>query len=715
MLRQGYRAASSLGPRRAPTALAAHLRSLSLVRSAARPALPVGSALCRSQLPIRLLSTAPEPEALNANPKKRPKKKATAANQAWTNLGLSPGIAQKLAENFPHIVAPTPAQKLFLLAVLAGEEVYLKDEMGRGKTLALALAALELGMKKTDSSRKNAKGSKNQRGTKVLVIVPTPFLAAQVTDLMTKLSPVDPSTIFTTLPPPPQETPTLERKPLPLSPVVVSTAKNLLPYKLVLPNLTHIFLDEPDTLTGPPPARNATQQQISQLALVRHPPPVVPVLNAILGINSQDRFSLDFTNRRDEVKTIWTSATMSPDFKRLVRNRGWVKRGDGLVELDFTWGASEKNKAVRERFVGAVEEREAEAREAQAKAQEGQVQTEPSHYALVVDPETGEIDPLQPTGTVPPPPTPAPAPGTTPAPAPLSPYLIQSLALLHATSPPPRGTFSLVLPPETASLSGLGDALEELGVPSMTVVPETLQLGLPFNPTLSSDENVQEDLSPMLLAPRSAVPGLHIPNLHTIYLLNGLDFSSLSPRQRRSGASRDRQVFYDVVAGRLGRLGTGVKGEDSRVVSLVLRGGEEEEKLQKMFFAVAGKDEKGENGEGGRRKLAEWDMEGMERMIQEEMGGEMEQWEEFEGEEGEWEEAESDDVPEEADATSEEAGGSAETAQEAAVKAEPEVVKAEIAPSEAAEAGAVEESKKEELPKVIPEVVPAQEAQKEEH
>lgn len=42
-------------------------------------------------------------------------------------------IARRLLSAFPHIEAPTPAQRAFLLTVNKGKDVYLKDHMGRGK------------------------------------------------------------------------------------------------------------------------------------------------------------------------------------------------------------------------------------------------------------------------------------------------------------------------------------------------------------------------------------------------------------------------------------------------------------------------------------------------------------------------------------------------------------------------------------------------------
>ncbi|KIR26215.1 hypothetical protein I309_04887 [Cryptococcus deuterogattii LA55] len=51
---------------------------------------------------------------------------------SWTGLGVSFPILEQLAKGFPHVQEPTPAQRLFLLAVLSGNEVYLRDAMGRG-------------------------------------------------------------------------------------------------------------------------------------------------------------------------------------------------------------------------------------------------------------------------------------------------------------------------------------------------------------------------------------------------------------------------------------------------------------------------------------------------------------------------------------------------------------------------------------------------------
>lgn len=49
------------------------------------------------------------------------------------DIGVPAPIAQRLLEHYPHIRAPTPAQRAFLLSVFRGQDVFLRDDMGRGK------------------------------------------------------------------------------------------------------------------------------------------------------------------------------------------------------------------------------------------------------------------------------------------------------------------------------------------------------------------------------------------------------------------------------------------------------------------------------------------------------------------------------------------------------------------------------------------------------
>nr|XP_031861943.1 uncharacterized protein CI109_002773 [Kwoniella shandongensis]KAA5529015.1 hypothetical protein CI109_002773 [Kwoniella shandongensis] len=534
----------------------------------------------------------------------------------WMNMGLSSSIVEQLEIRFPHIQQPTPAQKLFLLAVMAGREVFLKDDMGRGKTLGLAIAALNQAVRDPATE------------ARIVILVPTPHLAHQVCDHLTRLSSASSSSsesVFTLLRSLQTVTTTTKASSLPIpdTPIIVATPKVLAEYDLTLPHLTHIFLDEPDTMTGQVPPRYTAGKNLAHHRINRHPPPIVDVMNRLLGIKMDHQGRLDFTGRRDDVTTIWTSATMGREFKRFVKTRGWVKKGKGVVDLDFTEGATDKQVELRERLLSAVVATTASGvpkpvegskiETGVVEARNSHAQSEPEHYALVIDPDDGAISPLDQD------PTPLALVKRTitsfDESGQLSSYLLETLALLHATSPPPSGAYALALPPEGVSLDQLGRDLSELGVSTSILTPEVLQLGLP--------PVTDEDAPPILLAQRSSLPGLHLNELHTIYLLSGLDCAGLSPSQKKSGGVVERMKFYNLVVGRLGRLGTTQSGDDDldlaarqKVVSVVMRGSEEEKRLKDLFFEESHHG----GGEGAvKRELKFWNMDNLNEMVENEV------------------------------------------------------------------------------------------------
>lgn len=164
--------------------------------------------------------------------------------------------------------------------------------------------------------------------------------------------------------------------------------------------------------------------------------------------------------------------------------------------------------------------------------------------------------------------------------------------------------------------------MASLGVSTSLLTPEVLRIGIP---------PVAEGVAPpILLAARSSVTGLHLPQLQTVYMLGGLDVQGLSQAQRKNKGVGERMGFYDTVTGRLGRLGTdavvdasvgeGGEGETQKVVSLVLAGSEEHDKLAKMFFGDAkGNKEDGEIEVVKRKKLSEWDMESLNQILEQEL------------------------------------------------------------------------------------------------
>jgi hypothetical protein len=289
--------------------------------------------------------------------------------------------------------------------------------------------------------------------------------------------------------------------------------------RIDLPHLTHIFLDEPDAMIGPLPGRRG--EKMSTHPFYRHPPSLIKVLDGLLGIRVNRDGSRDFSRRKD-VTTVWVGAGLSAGVKRLARTNGWVKR-ESPIDLDFSHDPPTRSN-IR-------------------------------HLALAVDSSSGELSPVE---------TPLSPLKNASADRALPPALVGALARIHASSPEPDGMHALVLPPEGTSLDSLSRQLALLEISSFIL-------------TSGQDPPIGTSL---LLTRRSAVPGLHIDNLHSIYLLHGLDMAGAPKAVGAAAASRQREAWYDLVTGRLGRLGMVGGG---RVMSLVMRGSAEEEGIRRLF------------------------------------------------------------------------------------------------------------------------------------
>jgi hypothetical protein len=312
---------------------------------------------------------------------------------------------------------------------------------------------------------------------------------------------------------------------------------------------------------GPLPARNLTDRQINRHPINVHPPAVIDTLNTILNIKTSPE--LDFSERR-RVHTVWASATFGVDLRRFVYARGWTQsKRSGVVDLNFTAAASERQK-------GIIESLDAIAEQTGATANEPAVAPPPVHHALVVR-STGAMYPLVLDAI------PDKGEGMNLSTRGEKDHLvnmtlIEAIAYLHSTSPPPPGMHSIVLPPASGSLKALSKELDLLGVPVLPLVPEAL-------PNLNDPLMNLDDA--LLVAPRAALTGLHIPSLHTIYLLNGVDMSGLTPSQYRYSGRHGRETQYGIIAGRLGRVSTFRQG---RVISLVSEGSYEHQVLGELFL-----------------------------------------------------------------------------------------------------------------------------------
>ena len=136
-------------------------------------------------------------------------------------------------------------------------------------------------------------------------------------------------------------------------------------------------------------------------------------------------------------------------------------------------------------------------------------------------------------------------------------------------------TVSLILPPEGYPLDLLSAQItttaKSLNSVLTCYVLDPSARTSDITPSSSSTSS-----NSMLVAPRSAVAGLDLPNLGRIYLLNALDLAGMSPSQRSQGGLKRRLGWYDIVTGRLGRLGSKTGNGGGRVISLAVKGSGEE-------------------------------------------------------------------------------------------------------------------------------------------
>ena len=495
------------------------------------------------------------------------------------------------------------------------------------RTFALVIAALTLVYRSLNRAMRR-RTQALPTGPRIIIIVPTYHLAQQVQQHLEDLDPYfrddsasttssnAPPCLFARLQPRLEPTDTV---PLPTSPILLATVKDLASHNdLATPHLELIFTDEPDTILGPVLPRHLTTARAQQHPINRHPPSLIRVMNSLLNIIPGDaseqqgkrieHLSLDFSERRP-IQTVWTSATIHSQVRRFAFTRGWTRRGEEAVDLDFTARATERQISARE---AAAQLPVKLKRLELAPGDFNRVTAvDPEHFALVVDASTGIIAQLSPTASK--------AATSYECQGKLSPVLLETLALILTTSPPPTGKYALALPPEGTSLDAIGDELLSLGVPSLLLTPEALASGLSESPSL-------------FLARRSAVTGLHLAGLHTIYLVSGLDIGGLSPAQKKFGQGVGEKIkFYDIVTGRVGRLGTDAadergrreqSGPKQRVVSLVLGGGSEEHGLINLFFGrESGKSEVVDEDEdlAKSRRLTDYDLDGLQKEVESEL------------------------------------------------------------------------------------------------
>lgn len=364
------------------------------------------------------------------------------------------------------------------------------------------------------------------QGEKVLIIVPSLQLSDQVATLLTALTPdalTDNRSVTLTTP----QAALQDRQPLGA-------------------RFSTLMIDEPEAMLAPLPPRHLPPPALKSHPFSRHPPPLASLL---------DRILLDRKDGR-KPRTVWTGAELNGLLKRVIRQRGWASRD--ALELDFGVGATQRAKADIEAVTGAP----------------STIPPNPpivKHVALLVDAFTGEAVPYEEDVETAVDALPRYRSGRPEIEQAIIDNLISYETHLESGASNPT---SLVVPPEGHPLDLLAARINQTSIArgSPTSTPMCSVIGVSTGSTETA----------MRVVSRSAIPGLDIPSLRRIYLVDGLDLSGLSPAQRARGGLKRRLGFYDIVTGRLGRLGSVTAESGGEVISLVVRGSGEEAGLARI-------------------------------------------------------------------------------------------------------------------------------------
>jgi hypothetical protein len=321
-----------------------------------------------------------------------------------------------------------------------------------------------------------------------------------------------------------------------------------------------IFIDEPESLLSPLPPRHLQGGALRSHPFYKHPPPLVTLLDKLarLGVET-----------KTETRMVWVGAELNGLLKRTVRQRGWA--GMDALDLDFESATGRALKDIES--ITGPRIQNGTNQEAEGEVTFDQTRGQVKHVAYVVG--SGVVTPLtsdEVTRDIPSYRTGRPV---------IEDSMIEGVVRHQQQYPTPDGTITLILPPEGYPLDMLATRLTALA--SALKVPILITTSIP-----SAQEELEE--SPILLMSRSAVPGLDIPNLSRVILINGLDLAGLSPAQRSRGGIKKRAAFYDVVSGRLGRLGsvTYQNSWSGEVISFITEGSGEEVGLGSVKMTPGG-------------------------------------------------------------------------------------------------------------------------------
>jgi hypothetical protein len=345
------------------------------------------------------------------------------------------------------------------------------------------------------------------------------------------------------------------------SSIWLTTPKSALPdpqLENFSPNI--IFIDEPESLLSPLPPRHLQGGALRSHPFYKHPPPLATLLDQLARLAAK---------MKTETRMVWVGAGLNGLLKRTVRQRGWA--GMDALDLDFESATGRALKDIES--ITGPRIQNGSKQEAEGEVTVDQTRGQVKHVAYVVG--SGVLTPFtgnEVTRDIPSYRTGRPA---------IENSMIEAIVQHEQHSPTPDGTITLILPPEGYPLDMLATRLT--AVASALKVPMLITTSIP-----SAQEESEE--SSILLMSRSAVPGLDIPNLSRVILINGLDLAGLSPAQRSRGGIKKRAAFYNVVTGRLGRLGSVTYQNiwSGEVISFITEGSGEEVGLGSVKMTPGG-------------------------------------------------------------------------------------------------------------------------------
>ncbi|KAL0090371.1 P-loop containing nucleoside triphosphate hydrolase protein [Phycomyces blakesleeanus] len=210
----------------------------------------------------------------------------------FQQLGISNTLCSRLNSEF-HIESPTKAQSLFIPPILKGQDLFIRDRTGTGKTFGIALALSSFD-----------KPTPPRKSIQSLYIVPNQELAVQIGSWLQRL-----------LPDAPTSSP-VESNVFQTSKTMVGTPGHLLDLiqqgRLNIDELNSIILDEADQALRLPKRFASLRDQQRR---AQHPKPAQILIESIFD---------NLPRHSEKPQLVVSSATLNRPIRHWLKQRQWM-------------------------------------------------------------------------------------------------------------------------------------------------------------------------------------------------------------------------------------------------------------------------------------------------------------------------------------------------------------------------------------------------------